>query len=175
MKKILFLSLFSVLLILSAHPVFAGSDDITLSYGRNFRDNTNIEQYALGWNHELPWLTSGYGWRLTTSVELEGALIDEETSNDDPTGRFSVMPQAHLWLANIFRLTAGFGTGLMAGETEFAHHNLGGPFFFNSKLGAEVILQRFSIGYYYYHQSNAGIYDYNASLNMNMIGATFRF
>ncbi|MCK9174546.1 MAG: acyloxyacyl hydrolase [Desulforhopalus sp.] len=174
MKKSLLLSFFTALLIFPVHSVFAG-DSIGLSYGKNFCDDTNIEQYALGWNHDLPWLTAGDEWRLTTSVEMEGALIDEDESDQDLTGRFSVMPQAHLWLDDLFRLTAGLGTGLMAGKTEFIDHDLGGPFFFNAKLGVEVVLQQFSIGYYFYHQSNAGIYEHNASLNMNCISATFHF
>ncbi|MBM9519468.1 acyloxyacyl hydrolase [Desulforhopalus vacuolatus] len=175
MTRSLLLSLFTALFILPVHPVFAGSDSIGFSYGKNFYNDNNIEQYALGWNHELPWLTTVYGYRLTSSVEMEGALIDEDESEEDPTWRFSVMPQAHLWLDNIFRLTAGFGAGVMAGETEFIDHDLGGPFFFNAKLGVEVVLQQFSIGYYYYHQSNAGIYEHNASLNMNCIAAAFHF
>ena len=64
----------------------------------------------------------------------------------------------------------------MTGDTEFTDQNLGGEFFWSSKLGLQLLLgSRFGIEYSYYHQSNAGIYEYNASLNMHQLALTLRF
>jgi len=55
----------------------------------------------------------------------------------------------------------------MAGETKFTKHDLGGPFFLASKLGLRLLIGKgWGLEYIYYHQSNAGIYEHNASLNM---------
>ena len=70
----------------------------------------------------------------------------------------------------------GIGTGFMMGETDLEDHNLGGPFFLSSKVGLLFVLsEHFGIEYNYYHQSNAGIYDFNASLNMHHVALSYRF
>jgi hypothetical protein len=70
----------------------------------------------------------------------------------------------------------GLGTGFMVGETEFTDHNLGGAFLLNSKLGVQLLLgEHWGLEYVFYHQSNAGIYNYNASLNMHQLAFAYNF
>ena len=77
------------------------------------------------------------------------------------------MPQLVLRQSDRIHYFVGFGAGLMGGSGEFTKHGLGGPFFLASKLGIRFPLgENFGVESAYYHQSNAGIYDRNASLNM---------
>lgn len=155
----------------------SATESFNIGVGYNFRGNTDLKQISVGWDHELPFRTDGRGWMVGYSVELEGAVIfgDDAGGDAQQTPRLSVMPQAHLWIGESFRLTAGLGAGFMGGEVEFEDHDLGGSFLLNSKLGAEMLWDRWSIGYIFYHQSNAGIYDNNASLNMNCAVVSFHF
>lgn len=175
MKKSILLPLCLTLFCL--HGQALATDSLTMGAGFNFRGNTSLRQLTVGLNHELPMTTEGQGWRIRYSVELEGADIIGDGVDGDTrqTFRLSLMPQAHLWLGEMVRLTAGLGAGFMAGEVEFEDHDLGGPFLLNSKLGAELVMGSWSVGYTFYHQSNAGIYDNNASLNMNCVGVSFHF
>jgi hypothetical protein len=146
-----------------------------LSYGKEFDKNSDISQYEIFWRHQLPYTKQGTDWKLATALEFGAAILDESGSDNSPTGRFSLMPQLHLG-GDAFNFIIGLGAGFMAGETEFTDQNLGGSLFFSSKLGLQLLLgSRWGVEYTYYHQSNAGIYDYNASLNMNLLAVTFRF
>jgi hypothetical protein len=103
-------------------------------------------------------------------------LIRELASENTPTARLSLIPEIIFVPRQNINFIFGVGAGRMFGNTEFTKHNLGGEVLFASKLGLQFLIgQHWSIGYFYYHQSNAGIYDYNASLNMNHLTFSYSF
>lgn len=113
---------------------------------------------------------------VKTGLELAGAIVHEDSSETDDGGRFSLMPQVIITPHKMINFIVGFGAGFMVGETEFTKHNLGGSFCLVSKVGLQfVISDVIGLEYTFFHQSNAGIYDYNASLNMNQVALTFHF
>ena len=86
------------------------------------------------------------------------------------------MPQLILSPNRKINCIFGLGTGFMLGNTEFTRHKLGGPMLFASKIGIQFMLgQHWNIGYFYFHQSNAGLYDCNASLNMHQLVFSYTF
>ncbi len=153
------------------------SSQLGVGYGKQFLDNHDLEQYEVFWRQPLSYETTlGDSWNVSTDLEFAAALIRESHSDNDGTGRFSIMPQVILSPNKMVNFIIGLGTGFMVGETEFTDHNLGGPFLLNSKLGVQVILgEHWVLEYAYYHQSNAGIYNYNASLNMNQLAFSYNF
>lgn len=145
-------------------------------YGREFRGNTELEQFEAFLRLPVPYSTQWGEWDVDTGLELAGAAIHERGADNDDTGRFSLMPYMTLSPNKVIRLMAGIGAGFMAGETDFTDHNLGGSFCFVSKFGVQLVISDLvGLEYTFFHQSNGGIYDYNASLNMNQIALTFHF
>jgi len=153
------------------------STQVGVGYGKQFRDDKDLEQYELFWRHPLPYSTTLWdSWNVSTDIELGLALLREANSDKSETGRFSVMPQVVLSPSDMVNFIIGFGAGFMVGETEFTKHDLGGPFLLNSKLGVQLVLGgHWGLEYDFYHQSNAGIYDHNASLNMNQLSLSYNF
>ena len=148
-----------------------------LGYGKEWRGNQDLAQYEIFWRQPLPYkATLGDNWHILTNMEVGIGLIRESGSDNDGTGRFSVMPQVIISPHKMVNFIISAGAGYMAGETEFTSHNLGGPFLFNSKVGVQLLLgERWGVEYDFYHQSNAGIYDYNASLNMHHLAFVYNF
>lgn len=167
----------TVSLLTGASVVSAASGQLGVGYGSEFRGNTDISQIEVF--YRMP-LTSqknlGDVWKLSTVLEFGGAVIDDSDDETSSTGRLSLMPQMVLSPNDAVHFILGLGTGFMMGETEFYDHNLGGPFFLSSKAGLLLnIGEHFGVEYNFYHQSNAGIYDYNASLNMHHVALSYRF
>jgi hypothetical protein len=158
--------------------VEAAQGQLGLGYGKELRGNRDLSQLELFYRLPLSWTKKlGEDWRLSTDLEFAGAVIDDNNSDTSSTGRVSLMPQMMLSPnSDSFYLLLGLGAGFMMGETEFEDHNLGGPFFLSSKVGVLFFIgNHFGIEYNFYHQSNAGIYDYNASLNMHHLALSYRF
>jgi hypothetical protein len=158
--------------------VDAAQGQLGLGYGKNYRGNTDLSQIELFYRLPLSYTKKlGDGWQLSTDLEFAGAVIDDSNSETASTVRVSLMPQLMLSPNNeSIYLLFGFGSGFMMGETEFEEHNLGGPFFLSSKIGVLFFLgKHFGLEYDFYHQSNAGIYDFNASLNMHHLALSCRF
>ena len=155
----------------------AASGQLGLGYGQEFRGNTDISQVELFYRMPLSYQKDlGDVWKLSTALEFGGAVIDDSDSETSSTGRLSLMPQMMLSPGDAVHFIIGIGPGFMMGETEFNDHNLGGPFFLSSKLGLLLVFgEHFGLEYNFYHQSNAGIYDYNASLNMHHVALSYRF
>jgi len=164
-------------LLAGASVVSAASGQLGVGYGKELLGNTDISQLELFYRMPLSYQKElGDVWKLSTVLEFGGAIIDDSESETSSTGRLSLMPQMLLSPNDAVHFILGFGSGFMMGETEFDHHNLGGPFFLSSKVGVLfVIAQHFGVEYNYYHQSNAGIYDYNTSLNMHHIALSYQF
>jgi hypothetical protein len=156
--------------------VAAASGQLGVGYGKAL-GNAEISQFELFYRLPLSYQKDlGDVWKLSTALEFGGAIIDDYDSETSSTGRLSLMPQMVLSPSDTVHFIFGFGPGFMMGETEFDGHNLGGPFFFSSKVGVLfVIAQNLGLEYNYYHQSNAGIYDYNGSLNMLQVTLSYRF
>jgi hypothetical protein len=174
--KILFFSL--LLLFASTASSFAGmSTQVGAGYGKQFRSNKDLEQYELFWRQPLPYKnTIGDSWNVMTDLEVSAALLRESGADNSATARFSLMPQVILSPDDAVNFIIGFGAGVMTGETEFTDHNLGGPFLLASKLGVQFLLaEHWGLECVYYHQSNAGIYRYNASLNMVQVAFAYNF
>ncbi len=174
-SKIIF---FIFIVIAGASPAFAEMSTQTgAGYGRNFRGNTNLEQYEVFWRQPLPYkITLGDTWKIATDVELGGALIRERHSDNDGTGRFSLTPEVIVSPHHMVNFIFGIGAGFMVGETEFTDHDLGGPILFTGKVGVQLLLgDHWGLEYVYFHQSNAGIYEHNASLNMNQLSFVYNF
>ena len=173
-RAFLFTLLLSILSCSTAHS--EKPDDLGFGFGREFRKNNDISQFEITWRHSLPYAKHRADWKLATTLEFGAAVIDENGPGGISTGRFSLMPQFHVGRSGIINLIIGIGPGLMVGETAFTNQNLGGPFFLSSKLGLQVLLgDGWAVEYIFYHQSNAGIYDYNASLNIHHLAVTVRF
>ena len=175
-SKILCLSF--LLIFTSAVSSFAEmSTQLGVGYGTQFRGNKDLEQYEVFWRQPLPYKTTlGETWNLATDIEFGAALLRESGSGHTGTGRFSLMPQVILSPHDMVNFIIGFGAGFMAGETEFEDHDLGGAFLLSSKLGVQVVLgEHWGLEYVFYHQSNAGLYDHNASLNMHQLAFAYNF
>jgi len=169
---------FVIIFIAGASSSFAEmSAQLGVGYGKQFRGNTDLAQYEIFWRQPLPYETTlGDTWNVSTDIELGGALIVESGSDNDGTGRFSIMPQVILSPHDMVNFVFGFGAGFMVGETEFTDHDLGGTFLLNSKVGVQLVFgKHWGLEYTFYHQSNAGIYDHNASLNMNQLAFVYNF
>lgn len=175
LKTFLFSFLFIILGVSSSFAEM--SSQLGVGYGMQFRNNHDLEQYEVFWRQPLSYKTTlGDTWNVSTDIELAAALIRESNSDNDGTGRFSIMPQVILSPHDMVNFIIGLGTGFMVGETEFTDHNLGGAFLLNSKLGVQLLLgEHWGLEYVFYHQSNAGIYNYNASLNMHQLAFAYNF
>lgn len=166
--------LLSILVSSTAHSENTGL--LGFGFGKEFRKNNDISQFEIVWRHNLSYTKQRADWKLATTLEIGAAILDENGPGGISTGRFSLMPQFHIGNSEIFNLIIGIGPGFMVGETEFTNQNLGGSFFLSSKLGLQLLLgSRWAVEYTLYHQSNAGIYDYNASLNMHHLAVTVLF
>lgn len=174
--KILFFSLVFIIAGQSS-GMAGGSSQLGTSYGKQFRSNEDLAQYEIFWREPLPYQTTlGDNWNVSTNVELAAALIRESGSGHTGTGRFSFMPQVVVSPHEMIHFIFGFGAGYMVGPTEFTDHDLGGNFLLNSKVGVQFLFGgHWGVEYVFYHQSNAGIYDHNASLNMNQFTLVYNF
>lgn len=173
---ILFFSL--VFIVSGASSSLAGMlNQLGVGYGQELRGDLDLTQYEIFWRKPLSYQTTlGDNWNVSTTIELGLGLIWESGSDNDGTARFSVMPQLILSPHDRVIFIIGIGAGFMAGETDFKDHNLGGSFLLNSKVGVQVLLgEHWGLEYVFYHQSNAGIYDYNASLNMHQLAFAYNF
>jgi len=166
----------AVWLFLSAGVAGAELEDIGFRYGHGF-DGNEFDQFDLFLTMDLPWQkTFAGGWMLRSDIE---GILGVLTWDGDTAVKPSVMPNLVLTTpGKKVDFIAGLGLGVMIGDTEFDddEHDLGGPFFFQGQAGFRLHLsERYFLGYRYYHQSNAGIYDSNASVNLNQIELGYRF
>ncbi len=158
-------------------PAASGATQAGGGYSRQFLGNSGLEQYEIFVREPLPYQMSlGDAMRISTIIEIGMAIIRETHVDHSEVGRFSLIPQLVLSFSDRIHCFAGLGAGFMGGEAEFDKHILGGPLFLASKVGLRFFLgQGWGLEYDYYHQSNAGIYEYNASLNMQQLAIFFTF
>jgi len=177
MKTFKRISLYCVVISSLFAAVPAMAREFGASYGREFKENNDVEQYELFYREPLPFQREfDSGFRISSDVEIAAALIREADSDNDEGGRFSIMPQLILSPQPHINLVLGIGAGFMVGNTNFADQDLGGELLLNAKVGLQFLLgQHWSLGYFYYHQSNAGIYDENQGLNMNNVLLSYSF
>ncbi|MDK9708146.1 MAG: acyloxyacyl hydrolase [Desulforhopalus sp.] len=162
-------------------------------YSRQLLNNTAIEQYEMVVRQPLAYKAELSGWsdqtkrmplrmvfggelRISSVVEMAMAVIREADTAHPAVGKFTIMPQLVLRPHNRLHWFFGLGAGLMGGDTAFTEHDLGGNFFLASKIGTRLLLgDNWGSELVYYHQSNGGIYDHNASLNMCQFALFYRF
>lgn len=177
MKAIKIFLLHCMVFSCTATAIPAMSTETGFLYGKEFWGNTNLVLFEEYVRVPLPFKKEfSPDLKLFSAVEMGMGAIKEEHSDNDPAARISVMPQIVLNPHSRISCFFGLGTGVMMGNTEFTKHNLGGDLLFASKLGVQFLLgQHWRIGYCYFHQSNAGIYEYNASLNMHQLAFSYSF
>ena len=151
--------------------------EVGFGYGLEARGDTKLQQYELFDRLPLSYTTEwGDIFTVSTAVEFGAAFIYYNGPDDAVTGRFSAMPMIILSPHKNINILGGAGVGVMAGQTKFGEHDLGGPFLFNAKFGLQILLgDSWGIEYTFYHQSNGNIYGSNDSLNMNQVAITYRF
>jgi hypothetical protein len=177
MKAIKIFLLNCVIYLYAASPPPVMSAELGFGYGKEFLDNSNIEQYEVYVREPLPFKWEfDYDFKILSAVEIGMAMIREAHSTNDAAARISVMPQVILSPNRHVNFIFGLGTGFMLGNTDFTNHHLGGAMLFDSKIGLQFMLgQHWNLGYFYFHQSNAGIYDCNAGLNMHQLALSYTF
>lgn len=167
----------SAFLYFSASPLDLQATEIGGGYGRQFLNNTDIEQYEMLVREPLDYKTVlGKRFLIASDVEIGMAVIREAGVLHSEIAKFSIIPQLVFQSSDRVHYFVGLGSGLMAGVPEFVRHDLGGPFFLASKVGLRVLFgKNWGLECAYYHQSNAGIYEHNASLNMLQLALYSRF
>lgn len=164
-----------LLLLLSSISQAAAVSDVSFRYGKGFR-GTDFDQFDLAASMDLPWQTTfDSGWVIRSQVE---GILGVLTWDGDTAVKPSVMPDLVITSpGGRVDLIAGLGCGVMIGDTEFSDdHDLGGPFFLQGQAGVRFhITKNVFAGYRYYHQSNAGIYDSNDSVNLNQVEIGWKF
>lgn len=178
MNVLKYLQTFCIISVLCCYSTASGAGgQLGIGYGQEFRGNTDLSQIELFYRMPLSYSRAlGEQWKLSTNLEFSGAVLDDNNSDTSSSGMLSLMPQVMLSPNDYLSFLAGLGAGGILGETEFEDHNLGGPFFLSSKVGVQLLLgKHVGLEYNFYHQSNAGIYDYNASLNMHLVALSYKF
>jgi hypothetical protein len=158
-------------------PFAAAATEFGTGYGRQFLGNTSLEQYEMVVREPLFSKTNLGGLlQVSSRVEFGMAVIREQGVEFSELGKFSCIPEVVFRPHNRVHSFVGLGAGFMGGEAEFTRHDLGGPFFLASKVGVRLLLGvEWGVEYVYYHQSNAGIYEHNASLNMQQLAVFCSF
>ncbi len=174
LKKLLAISGFVTFL---TTPLSAVATEIGGGYGRQFLNNTDIEQYELLIREPLAYKTVlGKSFLITSDVEIAMGVLRETGVEYSEIAKFSIIPLLVFRPSDRVHYFVGLGSGLMAGVPEFVRHDLGGSFFLASKVGLRLLFSKnWGLECGYYHQSNAGIYEHNASLNMLQLALYSRF
>jgi hypothetical protein len=180
--------------VLALTPV-AMATEVGGGYSRQLLNNTDIEQYEMVVRQPLAFKAelgsssaqtkrmpsrymAAFGWdlRVSSVVEMAMAVIREADTAGPVVGKFAIMPQLVLRPYDRLNWFFGLGAGFMGGDTAFFEHDLGGNFFLASKIGTRLLLgENWGGELVYYHQSNGGIYEHNASLNMCQLAFFYRF
>ena len=177
MKPIKFSIFHCILFFHIITPFPATSAELGFGYGKEFRNNNKLEQYEVYVREPLPFKWEfNDDFKILSAVEIGMAIIREAQSTNDEAVRISAMPEVILSPNHHVNFILGLGTGFMLGNTEFTNHDLGGAMLFDSKIGIQFMIgEHCNIGYVYFHQSNAGIYDCNAGLNVHQLTLSYTF
>lgn len=168
MNKIKCWSRFAVFFFMFLISPFSKATQIGGGYNRQFLENTDIQQLEIYVREPLPYKTLlGGDFQVSSGLEIGVGMLWEAHADHSELARISFMPQLALRKNDSIEYFVGLGAGFMGGKGEFTKHGLGGPFFLASKLGLRISLGKdWGVETNYYHQSNGGIYEENASLNM---------
>lgn len=174
--KSLLTALMSVSMTVVATSAMARGSEIGGNFGLQLVGNTDLVQYEMDIRQPLPFSTTlGGRVKVTSAVEVSLGLARENDVAHSELGRFALIPELIAELHPRLEILAGIGAGFMGGDGEFTKHNLGGSFFFASKFGLRLpVTPSWGVALLYYHQSNGGLYEHNASLNMQMVGIYYR-
>lgn len=172
----LFATLMAVSLPIVAISGMARGSEVGGSVGLQLIGNTDLVQYEMDIRQLLPYSTTlGGRVKVTSAIEMSLGLARENDVAHSEIGRFALIPELIAELHPRLEVLGGIGAGFMGGDGEFTKHNLGGPFFFALKFGVRLpVTPSWGVALLYYHQSNGGLYEHNASLNMQMAGLYYR-
>lgn len=141
------------------------------SFENDAGDFQQVDVYA---GRYLPWLW-GYenGLNFKPRVEASAGWLHSEGESGFVG---SLGPLVELRIKK-FPITVEGGVSLTAlSRSSFPERNLGGWFEFTDHVGINWhITKQFTIGWRYQHMSNAGIYNHNPGLNLQMLSASYSF
>jgi len=140
---------------------------------RNHFEN-EFSQFSAFLDFGTPWVYEWDSeWTLQPVFDLAGGVI---ATSEVAAAQGSLALELFLSSPEgAFTLSLGGGIGAMS-EHIFEDVDLGGPIFFNPHIGARVkFAPNAGIGYRWYHQSNAGIYENNPGLNLHQLELRFWF
>ena len=174
MKSLAFLPLILVLCVCLTSPPAQGSET-GVGVGLQLIGNTDLVLYETEIRQSLPYTgTLGGILPVSSAIEVTMGLVRENHQQYSELGRFSLIPELLVDLHPNLQIIAGLGAGVMGGGGDFTKHDLGGPFFFASKFGFRLpVSSAWGVELLYFHQSNGGLYEHNASLNMQMVGVYY--
>ena len=141
------------------------------SFENDAGDFQQVDVYA---GRYLPWLW-GYenGLNFKPRVEASAGWLHSEGESGFVG---SLGPLVELRIKK-FPITVEGGVSLTAlSRSSFPERNLGGWFEFTDHVGINWhITKQLTIGWRYQHMSNAGIYNHNPGLNLQMLSASYSF
>lgn len=162
-------------------PLAAGAEEppffsMGLRGGINSRNyfGTAFSQYSAFMDFGAPWIYHwDSGWTLQPVFDLAGGAI---MTSEVAAAQGSMALELFLTSQEgALTLSIGGGVGAMS-EHIFGNVDLGGPVFFNPHVGVRLkFAPQACIGYRWYHQSNAGIYENNPGLNLHQLELRFWF
>lgn len=164
-------------LLLGSSAIPALGSETGVGVGLQLIGNTDLVLYETQIRQPLPHsVRLGGRIPVSSAIEVAMGLVRETYRQYSELGRFSLIPELRVDLHPRLQMLAGVGAGLMGGSGDFTKHDLGGPFFFVSKFGFRLpVSSAWGVELLYYHQSNGGLYEHNASLNMQMVGVYYSF
>ena len=160
-------------------PVMSRAEmpSVGLYYGRGLGE-TDFNQYDLHVALPLHWQKSfSSQWVIHSDIEAIVSVLEHEETAFKPSLMVNMIFSSP---GNKVDIIAGLGAGFMIGDTLFkddeSYHDLGGPFFMQGQVGIRLYLtDHIFAGCRYFHQSNAGIYEQNDSLNLGQFEIGWRF
>jgi hypothetical protein len=123
---------------------------------------------------DLPWACNFYSdWRFQPKCDVSGGWLGGEHS-DGFVGTLGPIVELSKGKCPLTFECGSSPTFLS--KYQFGDENFGGKFQFTSHIGLNWHLTKhISIGYRFQHMSNAGLWNPNPGLNLNMFSFTFRF
>ncbi len=148
---------------------FSGGSPIGEPEAEHFQQYDVMAIFGLPWE----WYAQS-GWGIGTRLQVSAGAI-RAAGTTGFIGTF--MPAIALGKKDgWFSIEAGGGAALLS-DYQFGDQNLGGPFQFVWNIGVRTaVYQRFGVGYWFQHLSDATIYgDEKRGVDMHMVELTYRY
>jgi Lipid A 3-O-deacylase (PagL) len=138
------------------------------------KDAGNFQQVDVFAGMYLPWSWgSQAGFNLKPRAEFSAGWLD----NQGDSGFVGALGPVVELRRGKFPVALEGGVSLSAlSRSNFPERNLGGWFEFTDHVGLDWrVSKRFTLGWRFQHTSNAGIYQRNPGLNLQMVSAAYTF